>query len=246
MLHIQQQQQRLAVTTTGLSPSSAAASPRNQQSASPNPLSPAATTPTTQRLVATRIYIQTESDFKSVNLAPNTTALEVLQMLQQRGTFGEPGDGRYHDRWTIFEFNKEFMVERPLRDFEVLLDVMKTWEADKDNKMISGQASFVRPHGWAQVELKKGKWAKRYLHITDTAVYHSKDANVRLMIPRKKSPTKFGFALKSTDSIHMFETPEDDYIHYVCTDNGDQQREWIMALRAAKVRIMITKFWRQS
>lgn len=270
MLHIQQQQQRLAVTTTGLSPSSAAASPRNQQSASPNPLSPAATTPTTQRLVATRIYIQTESDFKSVNLAPNTTALEVLQMLQQRGTFGEPGDGRYHDRWTIFEFNKEFMVERPLRDFEVLLDVMKTWEADKDNKMIcksyparnelsagevirligpAGQASFVRPHGWAQVELKKGKWAKRYLHITDTAVYHSKDANFTgesmlcllrnfdvysVMIPRKKSPTKFGFALKSTDSIHMFETPEDDYIHYVCTDNGDQQREWIMALRAAK------------
>ncbi|KAK3808394.1 MAG: hypothetical protein J3Q66DRAFT_288621 [Benniella sp.] len=206
-----------------------------------SPLTTTAATQVTQRLVATRIYIQTESDFKSVNLAPNTTALDVLHMLQQRGTFGEPGDGRYHDRWTIFEYSKEFLIERPLRDFEVVLDIMKTWEADKDNKMICKSfpaPSFVRPHGWVQVELKKGKWTKRYLHINDTAVYHSKDERV----PRKKSPTKFGFALKSSDSVHMFETPEDDYIHYVCTDTGESLREWLAALRAAKVRGLTAMF----
>ncbi|KAI7816664.1 hypothetical protein BC939DRAFT_387270, partial [Gamsiella multidivaricata] len=182
----------------------------------------------TQRLVATRIYIQTETDFKSVNLAPNSTALDVLHMLQQRGTFGDIGDSRYHDRWTVFEYSKEFMIERPLRDFEVLLDVMKTWEADKDNKMIcKRQEDFVRPHGWVHVEMKKGKWVKRYLHTTDTAVYHSKD--------NKKAPTKFGFALKSSDSIHMFETPEDDYIHYVCTESGESLRDWLVGLRAIKV-----------
>jgi len=196
MQHIQQQQQRLA--TSGSSQPGTPTSPRHQQVAPHSPLTTAATQ-VTQRLVATRIYIQTESDFKSVNLAPNTTALDVLHMLLQRGTFGEPGDGRYHDRWTIFEYSKEFLIERPLRDFEVILDIMKTWEADKDNKMIcksfparnelsasevlrlvgpAGQASFVRPHGWVQVELKKGKWSKRYLHINDTAVYHSKDERV--------------------------------------------------------------------
>ncbi|KAI9235189.1 MAG: hypothetical protein BYD32DRAFT_371216 [Podila humilis] len=216
------------------------------------PLSPVAPT---VRLVATRIYVQTETDFKSVNLAPNTTALDVLHMLQQRGCFGEPGDGRYHDRWTIFEYSKEFMIERPLRDFEVVLDVIKTWEADKDNKMIcksfpardelaakeivrlvgpAGQASFVRPHGWVHLETKKSKWVKRYLHATDTAVYHSKDS--------KKAPTKFGFALKSTDKIHLFETPEDDYIHYVCTDSGESLREWLVGLRASKVTRRIDAF----
>jgi hypothetical protein len=56
-----------------------------------------------------------------------------------------------------------------------------------------------------------------------------------VQVPRKKAPTKFGFALKSSDKIHLFETPEDDYIHYVCTDSGESLREWLAGLRAAKV-----------
>ncbi|KAG0210819.1 hypothetical protein BGX28_008955 [Mortierella sp. GBA30] len=277
MQHIHQQQQKLAIsTTTQQQPLvDIPTSPRvQQQNGAQGPMSPTATAPTTQRLVATRIYIQTETDFKSVNLAPNSTALDALHMLQQRGCFGEPGDGRYHDRWTIFEYSKEFLIERPLRDFEVILDVMKTWEADKDNKMIcksfpardelsaqevvrlvgpEGQESFVRPHGWVHLETKKSKWVKRYLHITDTAVYHSKDHKFTgesmlcllrnfdvyaVQVPRKKAPTKFGFALKSSDKIHLFETPEDDYIHYICTDSGESLREWLAGLRAAKGMFM--------
>ncbi|KAG0264132.1 hypothetical protein BG011_007400 [Mortierella polycephala] len=275
MHHLQQQQQRLAASVaTSTSPPATPTSPRQQTIAPQGPLSPPINAPPTQRLVATRIYIQTETDFKSVNLAPNSTALDVLHMLQERGCFGEPGDARYHDRWTIFEYSKEFLIDRPLRDFEVVLDVMKTWEADKDNKMIcksfpardelsaqeivrlvgpAGQANFVRPHGWVHVEIKKGKWVKKYLHIKDTAVYHSKDAKLSgesmlcmlrnfdvyaVQVPRKKAPTKFGFALKSSDSIHLFETPEDDYIHYVCTDSGESLREWLAGLRAAKGMFM--------
>ncbi|KAF9189974.1 hypothetical protein BGZ51_009036 [Haplosporangium sp. Z 767] len=275
MHHLQQQQQRLAASVaTSTSPPATPTSPRQQTFTPQGPLSPSINAPPTQRLVATRIYIQTETDFKSVNLAPNSTALDVLHMLQERGCFGEPGDARYHDRWTIFEYSKEFLIDRPLRDFEVVLDVMKTWEADKDNKMIcksfpardelsaqeivrlvgpAGQASFVRPHGWVHVEIKKGKWVKRYLHINDMAVYHSKDAKFSgesmlcmlrnfdvyaVQVPRKKAPTKFGFALKSSDSVHLFETPEDDYIHYVCTDSGESLREWLAGLRAAKGMFM--------
>ncbi|KAF9174935.1 hypothetical protein BGX20_009050 [Mortierella sp. AD010] len=273
---LQQAQQLMPITSLSNSntPPETPTSPRNQTTAPQNPLSPQASAPPTQRLVATRIYVQTETDFKSLNLAPNSTALDVLHMLQQRGTFGERGDPRYHDRWTVFEYSKEFMIERPLRDFEVILDVMKTWEADKDNKMIcksfparneltakevtrlvgpAGQESFVRPHGWVHLETKKSKWVKRYLHITDTAVYHSKDSKFTgesmlcmlrnfdvysVQVPRKKAPTKFGFALKSSDSIHMFETPEDDYIHYICTETGDSLREWLVGLRAAKGMFM--------
>ncbi|KAG0294216.1 hypothetical protein BGZ96_001589 [Linnemannia gamsii] len=277
MQHLQQQQQRLAASlANGSSPPDSPSGTNQSSNAQQTPMSPTGATAgavnqaTTQRLVATRIYIQTEIDFKSVNLAPNSTALDALHMLQERGVFGQPGDGRYHDRWTIFEYSKEFLIERPLRDFEVILDVMKTWEADKDNKMIckpfparneltaqevvrlvgpAGQESFVRPHGWVHVEMKKGKWVKRYLHINDTAVYHSKDAKFNgesmlcllrnfdvyaVQVPRKKAPTKFGFALKSSDKIHLFETPEDDYIHYVCTDSGESLREWLAGLRAAK------------
>ncbi|KAG0278028.1 hypothetical protein BGZ95_004866 [Linnemannia exigua] len=285
MLHLQQQQQRLAASVAGVngSPPDSPASGNQSSNAQQSPMSPTGATAgansgaanqATQRLVATRIYIQTEIDFKSVNLAPNSTALDALHMLQERGCFGQPGDGRYHDRWTIFEYSKEFLIERPLRDFEVILDVMKTWEADKDNKMIcksypvrneltaqevvrlvgpAGQESFVRPHGWVHLEMKKSKWVKRYLHITDTAVYHSKDAKFNgesmlcllrnfdvyaVQVPRKKAPTKFGFALKSSDKIHLFETPEDDYIHYICTDSGESLREWLAGLRAAKGMFM--------
>lgn len=56
-----------------------------------------------------------------------------------------------------------------------------------------------------------------------------------VQVPRKKAPTKFGFALKSSDKVHLFETPEDDYIHYVCTDSGESLREWLVGLRASKV-----------
>ncbi|KAG0359890.1 hypothetical protein BGX24_005683 [Mortierella sp. AD032] len=285
MQHLQQQQQRLAASVAGGngSPPDSPAAGYQSSSALQPPMSPTGATAgansgaanqATQRLVATRIYIQTEIDFKSVNLAPNSTALDALHMLQERGCFGQPGDGRYHDRWTIFEYSKEFLIERPLRDFEVILDVMKTWEADKDNKMIcksfparneltaqevvrlvgpAGQEGFVRPHGWVHLEIKKSKWVKRYLHITDTAVYHSKDAKFNgesmlcllrnfdvyaVQVPRKKAPTKFGFALKSSDKVHLFETPEDDYIHYVCTDSGELLREWLAGLRAAKGMFM--------
>ncbi|KAF9131270.1 hypothetical protein BG015_003876 [Linnemannia schmuckeri] len=282
MQHLQQQQQRLAaaVAANGSSPPDSPSAANQSLNTQQTPMSPTGATAgatnqvATQRLVATRIYIQTEIDFKSVNLAPNSTALDALHMLQERGCFGQPGDGRYHDRWTIFEYSKEFLIERPLRDFEVILDVMKTWEADKDNKMIckpfparneltaqevvrlvgpAGQESFVRPHGWVHIEMKKSKWVKRYLHITDTAVYHSKDAKFNgenmlcllrnfdvyaVQVPRKKASTKFGFALKSSDKIHLFETPEDDYIHYICTDSGESLREWLAGLRAAKGMFM--------
>ncbi|KAG0311866.1 hypothetical protein BGZ99_009872 [Dissophora globulifera] len=285
MQHLQQQQQRLAASVaSSASPPDTPTSPRNQTSVSQASLPPpagaaagssgATAAPAIQRLVATRIYIQTETDFKSISLAPNTTALDVLHMLQQRGAFGEPGEGRYHDRWTVFEYTKEFLIERPLRDFEVVLDVMKTWDAEKDNKMIcksfpartelsakevlrlvgpAGQQSFVRPHGWVHLETKKSKWVRRYMHITDTAVYHSKDPKPNgesmlcllrnfdvyaVQVPRKKAPTKFGFALKSSDSVHMFETPEDDYIHYICVESGESLREWLAGLRAAKGMLM--------
>ncbi|GJJ77887.1 hypothetical protein EMPS_10246 [Entomortierella parvispora] len=276
MQHLQQQQQILAAAVSSTSPPATPGSSHNQFNGSQGPLSPTAgaAAPPTQRLVATRIYIQTETDFRSLNLASDTTALDALQMLQQRGCFGEPGDGRYHDRWTIFEYSKEFLIERPLRDFEVILDVIKTWEADKDNKMIcksfpardelsakevarlvgpAGQASFVRPQGMVYLETKKSKWEKRYLHATDTAVYHAKDSKgsgermlcllknfdvYAVQVPRKKAPTKFGFALKSSDKIHLFETPEDDYIHYVCLESGESLREWLAGLRAAKGMFM--------
>ncbi|KAF9973830.1 hypothetical protein BGZ73_002887 [Actinomortierella ambigua] len=258
--HLQLQQQKLAA---------AVGKGANDPTSPKSPTSPNVANQTI-KMVATRIYIQTETDFKSVNLTATSTALDVLRMLQDRGTFGEPGDGRYHDRWTIFEYSKEFLIERPLRDFEVILDLMKVWETDKDNKMIcksfpardeltakevarlvspAGQANFVRPHGWVHIELKKGKWSKRYLHITDNAIYHSKDEKFSgetmlcflrnfdvytVQVPRKKAPTKFGFALRSSDSIHIYESPEDDYIHYVCTDNGESLRDWMTGLRAAK------------
>ncbi|KAG0232236.1 hypothetical protein BGW42_008290 [Actinomortierella wolfii] len=258
--HLQLQQQKLAA---------AMGTAANDPTSPKSPTGPSVANQTI-KMVATRIYIQTETDFKSVNLTATSTALDVLRMLHDRGTFGEPGDGRYHDRWTIFEYSKEFMIERPLRDFEVILDIMKTWEADKDNKMIcksfpardeltakevarlvspAGQASFVRPHGWVHIELKKGKWTKRYLHITDSAIYHSKDEKFTgetmlcfmrnfdvfsVQVPRKKAPTKFGFALRSSDSIHIYESPEDDYIHYICTDTGESLRDWLTGLRAAK------------
>jgi hypothetical protein len=42
------------------------------------------------------------------------------------------------------------------------------------------------------------------------------------------------FALKSQDSIAMFENP-DEYMHYLCADHFEKMNDWVMSIRSAKV-----------
>lgn len=67
-----------------------------------------------------------------------------------------------------------------------------------------------------------------FCYLTNHEVY-------TLTVARQKSPSDFVFAFKSQESIKIFEKPERDYIHFVCVDNVVQMREWLIALRTAKV-----------
>lgn len=47
--------------------------------------------------------------------------------------------------------------------------------------------------------------------------------------------TPFAFALRSQDSIRIFERPEQDYVHYLCAKSVEHLREWVVGLRIARV-----------
>lgn len=73
--------------------------------------------------------------------------------------------------WTLFEIINEYGLERPLRDFEIVTDVMTTWGKESPNSLLlkkyrykdsltakGAKKSYPKMCGWAYVELKKDKW----------------------------------------------------------------------------------------
>ena len=55
--------------------------------------------------------------------------------------------------------------------------------------------------------------------------------------PLKRAPTKFAFALKSQDKITMFESPDQDYVHFLCAERLEKMKDWVLSIRNAKVYI---------
>src|SRR5437773_464087 len=58
----------------------------------------------------------------------------------------------------------------------------------------------------------------------------------------KQAPTKFMFALKSDESINMFEKPEDDYVRYFCGESLEAVADWVLAFRFTKVTKLFNLF----
>ncbi|CAG8719518.1 10679_t:CDS:2, partial [Scutellospora calospora] len=133
-------------------------------------------------------------------------------------------------------------------DWEYISKVMGTWESDKTNSLtlkeythrssLTLQASAfdnaVPPmFGWLHLEIKK-KWRKRYFQLKDVLLCSMTSFDVyTCKQPRKKQPTKFGFALKSQEKFSLFENPE-DYVHFLCADHLEKTNDWVLSIRAAK------------
>lgn len=82
-------------------------------------------------------------------------------------------------------------LERAIREFEALSDVISSWNSETNILIIRRTtlapilSVYARPSAnpiaksaFVHVELKLGKWAKRYLEVKNGAVLHSKSENV--------------------------------------------------------------------
>jgi Fe-S cluster biosynthesis and repair protein YggX len=97
----------------------------------------------------------------------------------------------------------------------------------------------------AYLEIKPGKWEKRYLFLKRQNIYISKNKSpsgatilcnlstfdaYTLTTKRKNPPYSFCIALKSQDSILIFEKPERDYVNYLSFENKIILKNWLYAI----------------
>ncbi|KAI9593278.1 hypothetical protein BDF19DRAFT_387572 [Syncephalis fuscata] len=165
------------------------------------------------------IFVDNADTKHTVQLTSTMTSVDTIRMMREANQLTEDDP-----TWTIFELINDFGAERPLADWEIITDVLATWDASQNNGLVALNGF---PQYMAKLSMDKNKkWQKRNFYSRDAAIYYSKD---------KKAPTDYVFAFKSQESIRIFEKPERDYIHFVCADNVVQLREWLLCIRSIKV-----------
>jgi hypothetical protein len=109
----------------------------------------------TVKTLNTRIYIDDANNHRVVQLTNLLTSAMVIQSLKKKGVLDHSND------WTLFEIanshcvgkkNKEyaficclfmlFILERPLREWEIVLDIISAWEPDDNNALLVKKYSY--------------------------------------------------------------------------------------------------------
>lgn len=130
-------------------------------------------------------------------------------------------------------------------------------ETSPNERLYGEQVSksiVARMCGWLFIEVRKGRWQKRFFDLKDKKLFYSKDhkcvEEVMLcsldhydvytltMKARAKAPTNFCFAIKSNELSRSFEDPS-CYIYFLCVDNVEKMRDWVLAIRNSRVSFRI-------
>ncbi|KAK4515060.1 uncharacterized protein ATC70_002670 [Mucor velutinosus] len=211
------------------------------------------------KTLTTRIYIDDANNHKVVQLSNLLTTAMVVQYLKKKGLLD------HSDDWSLFEIDNQHGVERPLREWEIVLDVLSVWEPDASNALLVKKYSYhytltsesilqkkIPPmHGWLSIEYKKGKWQKRYCFIKDNAIHHAKDNKgssssilchlatydvYTLLQPIRISPSPFVFAIRAQDRSSIFEK-ESDYMRFLAVEDQEDMKDWVLSIRCTKSNI---------
>lgn len=205
-----------------------------------------------------RVFIGDKQRFNIVEIGPSTNAGDVIEMVEAQGSLkGWVGSGD----WMVWEIAQDFGMERPVRSFELLVDIQSSWNKDRMlNTFVIRLTPLAAPlsrsaipsasptyAGYVDWESKRGKWTKRWLQLREHNLYLAKRDNGRdevllcslsnfdaYFITRlHKSPRPFTFAVKSTDNLSFFENKA-DYLHvFSCGEKeGNIWMEKILVARS--------------
>ncbi|KAH6584705.1 hypothetical protein BASA60_000856 [Batrachochytrium salamandrivorans] len=158
---------------------------------------------------------------------------------------------------------KKITTQRPIRDWEIVTDIISAWDsANSVNAIVmkkygyrvtlsckSLTGRFPRVQGYLYLELKPGKWQKRFCVLRDSIIYYYQEADklstetmlcnllqfdvYTLSQHKKRTPTEFYFALRSTGSPSVYESKE-DYCKIVSVEKRERLYDWVLALRLAR------------
>ncbi|KXN73976.1 hypothetical protein CONCODRAFT_67893 [Conidiobolus coronatus NRRL 28638] len=199
-----------------------------------------------------KIYIEYKCEHREVQLTSLTTPLLLIESFIHKRFI--PPD----KTWTLFEVNSGFKCERYVRDWEPITSILENWEPENDNMLVlkryharlTDMINLIPSDppvlsSSAYLEIKPGKWEKRYLFLKRQNIYISKNKSpsgatilcnlstfdaYTLTTKRKNPPYSFCIALKSQDSILIFEKPERDYVNYLSFENKIILKNWLYAI----------------
>jgi len=205
--------------------------------------------------ITTRIYIGDANTYESIMITSVMQAKDVIRDLMRRRNIPDTPE------WTLFELCNDFGVERPLKEWEIVTDVITSWDIQKTkNAMImkkynyyeslkasSAVGRFPSIRGKIYMETKPGKYNKRQFELRPNGLYYYKKKSSQetllvnlnsydvytLLIKMHNAPTEFAFAIKSTDPINFFEDKK-KYIYYLYATDINLLFDWVMSIRQGK------------
>ncbi|KAL0088976.1 hypothetical protein J3Q64DRAFT_1732592 [Phycomyces blakesleeanus] len=181
----------------------------------------------------------------------------VIQYLRKKGLI-DMSEG-----WALFEIANSHGVERPLREWELVLEVVECWGPDANNALLVKKYAYHNSltaesllqkrhppmHGYVSIEYKKGKWQKRFCYIKDNAIHHAKDTkgngsailcylatfDVYTLLPQqsRSAPSGYVFALRAQDKDSIFER-EEDYMRLLAVEDQEAMKDWVLSIRCTK------------
>ncbi|KZV63480.1 hypothetical protein PENSPDRAFT_589789 [Peniophora sp. CONT] len=208
-----------------------------------------------------RVYVFDMQRFHMVELGANTRAQDVLAALETQGVLdGWAGAGG----WALCEVAQDLGMERPLRPFESVNDVLKSWDKGQMKNVFLAKkcaladtlsarnlpSALPRRGAYVDYEVKRGSWKKRWLELREQGLWLAKkdtgkdevflcsisSFDAYTVTRPAKSPKPFTFAVKSTDNLTFFENVA-DYVHVFSCGEGDG-KQWIEKIMLGRSYIM--------
>ncbi len=210
-----------------------------------------------------KVFILSRQRFTVVEVPVSARARDLaLEVVERERLPMDEGKGG----WIVFDCSAQFGIERPLREYEMITDVVNVRAHPKTDFLLikrtelspylslrSVPISSPALAGWVYVQDRKKKWNKRWLELRDHGLYHAKNEKGKDEMPicqissfdvylvdssAVKMPKVNGFALRSQDPITMFEKPDQDYVHYFSLTDPAAHRDWVRAILNARSYIL--------
>jgi len=134
-----------------------------------------------------RVYINDPQHHCTVDVDENMTASALLTHLRNKQAISS------NPAWTVTEIWRAMGVERPLREYELLQESIESWSSEANSSLLLVKKSPLAPllsslsknrndtettGGWVYLEVKHGKWSKRYIEVRSGAMYIGKSEKV--------------------------------------------------------------------
>lgn len=203
-----------------------------------------------------RIYLLNKQRVGTAEVSHSARVRDVISSIVEKEPM--PIDTRQGD-WVLYDVCPALGIERPLREYEMLSDVISVRSNAQDDYLcirrteLSSYLSIKNvPNssaslaGWVHIrDNHKKKWNKRWLELRDNCLYiaRSEKGKEEVLLcslsafdlylcdlERCKTPKAHSFAMRSQNSMDMFESPEADYVHYMCLSDAAASRHWITAI----------------